>query len=94
MTQEAFILDEPPIDEAAQVGGGADAIIVVGEDVGDIPTFKMRGRDDGRSPGSDYIIWLHTGAEPDFAGAGFAGGTPTPIGSLIAGSVVNITPVG
>jgi len=50
--------------------------------------FKMRGRDDGRSPGSDYIVWTHTGTSPDFAGAGFATGTPTPIGSLVASSVI------
>lgn len=55
-----------------------------------LPTFKMRGRDNGRAPGSDYIVWTFTGAEPDFAGTGFAGGLPTPIGSLIAGSVVKL----
>lgn len=55
-----------------------------------VSTFKMRGRDNGRTPGSDYIVWTFTGALPDFAGTGFAGGTPTPIGSLIAGSVVNV----
>lgn len=57
-------------------------------------TFKMRGRDDGRTPGSDYIVWIFTGAEPDFAGIGFAGGTPTPIGALIPGSVVKVVTLG
>ena len=57
-------------------------------------TFKMRGRDDGRSPGSDQIVWTFTGTEPDFAGTGFAGGTPTPIGSLVPGSVVKVATLG
>lgn len=50
--------------------------------------FKMRGRDDGRPAGSDYIVWVHQGDEADWAGSGFSGGTPTPIGNLVAGSVV------
>lgn len=57
-------------------------------------TFKMRGRDAGRSPGSDYIIWIFTGLTPDFAGTGYAGGTPTPIGALIIDSVVKVVTLG
>ncbi len=56
--------------------------------------FKMRGRDDGRTPGMDYITWIHVGSDPDFAGTGFSGGDPTPIGSLIPGSVVNADELG
>ena len=59
-----------------------------------ISTFKMRGRDAGRSPGSDYIVWIFTGAEPDFAGTEYAGGTPTPIGALIVGSVIKVVTLG
>jgi hypothetical protein len=51
--------------------------------------FKMRGRDDGGTPGDDYITWISVGS-PDFAGAGYSGGSPTPVGDLIAGSVVKV----
>lgn len=46
--------------------------------------FKMRARDDG-VPAPGYVTWVVTD-EPDFAGAGFSGGSPTPVGSMIAGS--------
>jgi hypothetical protein len=69
------------------------ALLTGGRGSGASFTYKMRGRDDGRAPGSDYIVWTSAG-EPDFGGAGFAGGTPTPIGSLVAGSVVNTAVLG
>jgi len=79
----------------SNVGGTVErskpaAVSLLGSSGAPPPTFKMRGRDNGRTPGSDYIIWSYTGTEPDFAGTGFTGGTPTPIGSLIVGSVVNL----
>lgn len=70
--------------QQVEIGGGGAAPI----------SFKMRGRDAGRAPGSDYIIWVFTGDEPDFAGTGFAGGDPTPIGALIVNSVVNLGELG
>lgn len=51
---------------------------------GIIRKYKMRAQDDGVAlPG--YVTWVATD-DPDFAGAGFSGGTPTPVGSMIAGS--------
>lgn len=70
---------DPPDFNDVVFGGGAGAQI----------TYKMRGRDSGRTPGNDYIVWTATG-DPDFAGTGYAGGSPTPIGALVAGSVVQI----
>jgi hypothetical protein len=48
--------------------------------------FKMRAQDDGAAP-PGYVTWISQN-DPDFAGTGFAGGTPTPIGSMIPGSAV------
>jgi hypothetical protein len=46
--------------------------------------YKMRAQDDGVAlPG--YVTWVAQDT-PDFAGVGFSGGTPTPVGSMIAGS--------
>lgn len=56
-------------------GGGAPTI-----------KYKMRARDNG-VPAPGYVTWVTTG-NPDFAGAGFAGGTPTPVGAMIPGSAV------
>lgn len=48
--------------------------------------YKMRAQDDGVAlPG--YVTWIVTD-DPDFAGAGFSGGTPTPVGSMIPGSAI------
>jgi hypothetical protein len=47
--------------------------------------YKMRGQDSGATlPG--FVTWVSN--SPDFEGAGYFGGTPTPIGSMIADSVV------
>jgi hypothetical protein len=46
--------------------------------------FKMRARDDG-APAPGYVTWIAQD-NPDFAGAGFSGGSPTPVGSMISGS--------
>lgn len=54
--------------------------------VGVTRKYKMRAQDDGVAlPG--YVTWISTD-DPDFAGAGFSGGTPTPVGSMIPGSAV------
>ncbi len=102
MTEEAYILDEFEPDTSPVGAGGAGSsevsvLDVFEPDLLEVPTsgggvtlaFKMRGRDDGRTPGSDYIVWTSTGS-PDFAGTGFASGDPTPLGNLIVGSVVKI----
>lgn len=48
--------------------------------------YKMRAQDSGAAP-PGYVTWVSTGS-PDFAGVGYAGGTPTPIGAMVPGSVV------
>ncbi len=48
--------------------------------------YTMRAIDAGRPAGSNYITWEATTA--DFAGAGYASGSPTPIGSMVVGSAV------
>jgi hypothetical protein len=62
---------------------------LTGSGAGTGPTkyYKMRAQDDDPGiPGSpEYITWIATG-EPDFIGAGFATGTPTPSGSMVSGS--------
>ena len=47
-------------------------------------SYRMRALDDG----AGYVTWVSSTA--DFAGAGFPGGTPTPVGSMVAGSAVVI----
>ena len=48
--------------------------------------YKMRAQDDGVAlPG--YVTWI-VQTFPDFAGTGFSGGTPTPVGSMIPSSAV------
>lgn len=87
-------IDPAPLEPFDQEVDSHDQSVIVTTLPAPIPTFKMRGRDDGRTPGSDYIIWIFTGLTPDFAGIGFAGGSPTPIGSLIPGSVVKVVTLG
>lgn len=70
-----------PAQEQGASGGG-----------GDVEFFKMRARDAGRPPGADYIMWTSS-PTPDFAGAGYGGGDPTPIGAMIPGSVVKIATI-
>ena len=48
--------------------------------------WLMRAQDQGRAAGSNYTVWVSS--SPDFAGAGYAAGTPTPTGAMVAGSVV------
>lgn len=78
-----------PTVVASLPGGG------LGSNGTDIPTvtqidptryYKMRAQDSGASP-PGYVTWVAVGS-PDFAGAGYSGGTPTPIGAMIPGSVV------
>ena len=48
--------------------------------------YKMRAQDDG-VPLPGYVTWVVSDS-PDFAGVGFPGGTPTPVGSMIPNSAV------
>lgn len=48
--------------------------------------WLMRAQDQGRPSGSNYTVWISV--NPDFGGAGYATGTPTPTGAMVAGSVV------
>jgi len=50
---------------------------------------KMRAVDDGAPP-PGFVVWTVTGVEPDFAGVYFSTGTPTPIGSMVPGSAVEL----
>jgi hypothetical protein len=47
--------------------------------------YKMRARDSLADP-PGYVTWIASGS-PDYAGAGYYGGTPTPVGPMIAGSL-------
>lgn len=73
-----------------QFGGAAVQSLVFheggGGGGGPVIDYKMRARDDG-VPAPGYVTWISTGS-PDFAGTGFSGGTPTPVGSMIPGSAV------
>lgn len=51
-------------------------------------SYLMRALDSGRAAGSNYICW--TGSSPDYSGAGYSSGSPTPISSMVGGSVVVI----
>lgn len=46
--------------------------------------YKMRARDSGVAP-PGYVTWVSS-PDPDFGGAGFSGGTPTPVGGMVPGS--------
>lgn len=48
--------------------------------------YRMRAQDSGASP-PGYVSWTVLTA-PDFVGAGYSGGTPTPIGPFVPGSIV------
>lgn len=53
---------------------------------GAITYYKMRAQDSGASP-PGYVSWV-VQDDPDFAGAGYSGGSPTPVGPFIPGSIV------
>jgi len=48
--------------------------------------FKMRAQDSGAAP-PGYVTWTAMGT-PDFAGTGYSGGTPTPVGPMVSGSAI------
>lgn len=52
---------------------------------GIITYYKMRAKDSL----AGYVTWIAT--TPDFAGAGYSGGYPTPVGSMVVGSAVVAT---
>ena len=58
-------------------GGGGPSVV---------QKYKMRAQDDG-VPLPGYVTWQSTD-NPDFAGVGFAGGIPAPVGIMIPGSAV------
>jgi hypothetical protein len=72
-----IVEDTPEGDYTETVGGGEELITY----------YRMRARDSGAAP-PGYVAW--TAIEPDFIGSGYSGGTPTPIGPMIAGSVVKL----
>ena len=45
--------------------------------------YHMRAVDSG----AGYVFWESVGSS-DFAGAGYSGATPTPVGAMVPGSVV------
>lgn len=75
-----------PVVEISVPGGGegSDSTSIVDEEVVVVLGYKMRAQDSGATP-PGYVTWSVTGS-PDFAGAGYSGGTPTPIGSMVPGS--------
>jgi hypothetical protein len=72
-----IVEDTPEGDYTDAVGGGEELITY----------YRMRARDSGVAP-PGYVSW--TATEPDFIGNGYSGGTPTPVGPMIAGSVVKL----
>jgi hypothetical protein len=48
--------------------------------------YKMRAQDSGSAP-PGYVTWVAQDA-PDFAGVGYPGGSPAPVGAMVAGSAV------
>lgn len=58
-------------------GGGPPAVISY---------YKMRAQDDG-VPAPGYVTWIAT-TNPDFAGTGFPGGAPAPVGNMVPGTAV------
>jgi hypothetical protein len=85
MGSEAQLLVAPAVQESVVGGGvGSDSTPVVDTEVVVVKGYKMRAQDSGVAP-PGYVTWSVTGS-PDFAGAGYVGGTPTPIGSMVPGS--------
>ena len=52
--------------------------------------YKMRAQDSGSEFGPRYITWI-VQDEPDFAGVGYSGGEPTPVGAMVPGSAIVAT---
>lgn len=55
--------------------------VLVGDEVPHL--YKMRAQDSG----GGYVTWISS-FSPDFAGSGYAGGSPTPVGPMVPGSAV------
>ena len=77
------------VDESASSAyytGKAGAAIPLGGGGGVTISYKMRAQDRNVAlPG--FVTWISTGS-PDFAGVGYPGGTPTPVGPMIPGSAI------
>lgn len=85
----ALIDLEPMVIGGSSHGGVVGAIACMMEGVlAPVVTtyFKMRAQDSGQPP-PGYVVWIATGA-PDFAGTGYPGGDPSPVGPMILGSAV------
>lgn len=89
MSDEYFLLKKYPEPESVQIGSGVGDVIVGREDAGGTTIlYKMRGQDDGAvAPG--YVTWKSD--FPDFLGVDAGSSVPALVGSLIPGSVVQIS---
>lgn len=65
-----------PVLSSSIGGGGA----------GPMYYYRMRAQDSG-VPLPGYVSWTVVMA-PDFAGVGYGGGTPTPVGPAVPGSII------
>lgn len=72
--------------ESVRVPGFAMAGGTTVEPGGATKYYKMRAQDSGATP-PGYVSWV-VQDDPDFAGAGYAGGSPTPVGPFVPGSIV------
>lgn len=68
---------------ASPYGSGTPEVVL--PSVSSITHYRMRALDD--NDGTTWISWTSVGSA-DYAGSGFATGSPTPVGSMVAGSVV------
>ena len=69
------------------IGGSPGLHVVLGSGGTTVTTYyKMRARDDSVPP-PGFVTWTVT-SNPDFEGVSFSTGTPTPVGSMVAGSAV------
>jgi hypothetical protein len=79
------LFERPRMNSATRGGFGGRLLDISGGTVV-VLYYKMRAQDSGASP-PGYVTWVSSGS-PDFSGVGYAGGTPTPVGAMVAGSVV------
>ncbi len=82
VTQSADVAHTPPETLSVPVPDSEQVPLALGQ----VHYYKMRAQDSGATP-PGYVTWVVSG-EPDFAGSGYSGGTPTPIGAMVPGSVV------
>jgi hypothetical protein len=78
-----FAMLVPGKDTQSEIFAQIPNDTISGLDPGPTLFFKMRAKDSL----AGYVTWISSPA-PDFAGAGYSGGTPTPVGSMVPGSAV------